>query len=81
MMNEELRVEYNYEEENGNVNQVWFSLNKHTITRFSSFDEFLSFVYAMEEMAETIAEEMDINLEYIDDDISSFTTDIKRFLN
>lgn len=80
-MNEELRVEYNYEEENGNVSQVWFSLNKRTITRFSSFDEFLSFVYAMEEMAETIAGEMDINLEYIDDDISSFTTDIKRFLN
>ena len=84
-MNEQMRIEYNYEENDGNVNQVWFSLDKYNITRFDSFDEFLRFVYAMEEMAETIAEEMGIDImaqdDDLDDDFQSFTTNIKKFLN
>ena len=84
-MNEQMRIEYNYDENDGNVNQVWFSLDKYNITRFDSFDEFLRFVYAMEEMAETIAEEMGIDImaqdDDLDDDFQSFTTNIKKFLN
>lgn len=84
-MNEQMRIEYNYEENDGKVNQVWFSLDKYNITRFDSFDEFLRFVYAMEEMAETIAEEMGIDImnqdDDLDDDFQSFTTNIKKFLN
>ena len=80
-MNDDLMVEYNYDTDGDKIGQVWFSLEKNTITKFESFVEFLQFVYAMEEMAEIIAEEMGIDLEYYDDDDDTPTTNVSKFLN
>ena len=84
-MNDDMRIEFNYDQQDGKVSQVWFSLGKYNLTRFDSFDDFLKFVFAMEEIAETIADEMGIDImnqdSDEDDDFPSFATNIKKFLN
>jgi hypothetical protein len=85
-----MRIEWNYSVgENGEPDYIWLSVDKHSIIKFASFEEFLTFIDSTCEISETIADEIGYEVMTIgdfeefenskEDDSQDFNT--KKFLN